>query len=264
MAVLVWSESDGALGNIVRSGRRVMLSAEEFREEAEALDAALDETLDMAWSALAVIAKDKNGKLLPTSFEQVWTVGRAVWRKGMMYHEAMKGEVRHLLWEALAHKCWFGVRADVHREPRWQELLPKKMGIWQTKPREAKSYKLLEIGYWLREHHYHEAGELFQWNLTKAQDYWDRAFLRSPALRTAVLAWLREQPDSFREQLKAGARGKGGARALVKALAKRFPARGPGSARLPQHYPTDQLQAIVDEVLDAARDEHFAEHDARA
>ena len=257
MAVLVWSEEEGMLGNVVRSGRRVFLSAEEYRPEAEALDARLDALLDMAWSALAIIAKDKGGELAPESFDQVWTVGRAVWREGVLQHEAMKGEVRHLLWQALVPKCWYGVRADANREPRWRDLLPKKSKKWRTHPRDASSYRFLEIGYWLREHHYQEAGELFQWNSTKAQDFWDRQTLRSTALRAAVLAWLREQPDSFREQLKGGARGKKGMRALIPKLTKRFPSRGPGSARLPQHYEPDELQAIVNGVLDAARDEYF-------
>ena len=258
MAVLLWSEQDGILNNEIRSGWRVFLSAEEFRPEAEALDARLDVLLDMAWSALAIIAKDKGGELVPESFDQVWTVGRAVWREGVLRHEAMKGEVRHLLWQALVAKCWYGVRADATREPRWRDLLPKKSRKWRTHPRDASSYRFLEIGHWLREHHYQEAGELFQWNLTKAQDFWDRTSLRTPVLRAAVLAWLREQPDSFREQLKRGARGSGGARALVKALARRFPSRGPGSARLPQHYEPDELQRIVNDVLDAARDAYFS------
>ena len=52
MAVLVWSERDGTLGNSIRSGRAVSLSVEEYRAEAEALDQHLDDLLDMAWHAL--------------------------------------------------------------------------------------------------------------------------------------------------------------------------------------------------------------------
>lgn len=44
---------------------------------------------------------------------------------------------------------------------------------------------------------------------------------------------------------------------ISKSLSKRFPASGPGSALLPQHYPEDELRAIVCETLDAARDLHF-------
>ncbi len=44
----------------------------------------------------------------------------------------------------------------------------------------------------------------------------------------------------------------------MKALAKRFPARGPGSAWLPQHYEPDELQKIVNDALDAARDAYFS------
>ena len=264
MAVLVWSESDGALGNIVRSGRRVMLSAEEFREEAEALDAALDEALDMAWQALTIITERVNGSSRFNSFEQVWMLARAVRVNGILQQEGMRREVRTILWEALVPKCWYGVRADLTREPRWRSLLPPKAKKWQTQPREASSYRFMEIGYWLQEQSFRDASDVFDGNYAKAQDLHDRTALRSLELRQAILRWIRQQRQEVRDELGRPFRGKGGFAIITKFLTKRFPSRGPGSARLPQHYPTDQLQAIVDEVLDAARDEHFAEHDARA
>ena len=257
MAVIIWREREESLTREVRSGRRVFLSAEEYREEAEELDARLDGLLDMAHNALTIIADNKKGALAPTSFEQSWTLGRAVAVNGILRHEAMRGEVRTLLWQALAPKCWHGVRADASREPKWRELLPQKATKWQNKPKDAISYRFLEIGYWLREHSYHEAGELFNWKTSNAQDIWDRSSLRAPELRKALLLWLRQQPDSIREEFKRGARGSGGFRILVRALAKRFPSRGPGSARLPQHYEPDELQRIVNDALDAARDTHF-------
>ena len=258
MAVLIWREEGESLVNRVLSEKTVFLSAEEYRAEAEALDARLDGLLDMAWDALTLITERQDGKPKFNSFEQVWVLGRAVAVNGILQHEALRGEVRTLLWQALAHKCWYGVRADASREPRWRELLPQKATKWQKKPKDAISYRFLEIGYWLREHSYHEAGELFNWKTTNAQDIWDRPSLRAPELRKALLVWLRQQPDSIREKFKRGARGSGGFRILVRALAKRFPSRGPGSARLPQHYEPDELQRIVNEVLDAARDAHFS------
>ena len=56
---------------------------------------------------------------------------------------------------------------------------------------------------------------------------------------------------------KAKVKGNRNFAVIPNALQKRFPASGPGSALLPQHYPEDELREIVSAVLDAARDAHF-------
>ena len=104
MAVLVWSERDSELGNTIRSGRRVSLSTEEYRAEAEALDQQLDTVLDMAWHTLIVISQHKNDKPSFNTFEQVWVLGRAINISRILRHEAMQGEERVLLWQALTPK----------------------------------------------------------------------------------------------------------------------------------------------------------------
>ena len=258
MAVLIWREEEGSLVNSVRSGRSVFLSAEEFRAEAEALDARLDGVLDMAWNTLTLITERKDGKPQLNSFEQVWVLGRAVAVNGILRHEALRGEVRTLLWQALAPKCWYGVRADASREPRWRDLIPQRAKKWLKQPKENSSYRFLEIGYWLREQQLQDASAVFGQDYSKAQDLYDRSSLRSPVLRRAVLQWLLRQVPKVREELARPFRGKGGFSIVSKALAKRFPARGPGSARLPQHYEPDELQRIVNDVLDAARDAYFS------
>ena len=257
MAVLVWNDREGVLGNTIRSGRRVVLSAEEYRAEAEALDQQLDALLDMAWHALTVITDHKNGKQKFNSFEQVWVLGRAVHISEVMRHGAMRGEVRTLLWRALTPKAWYGIRHDATREPRWRELIPSRATKWQRQPKEASAYRFLEIGYWLREQQLHDAGEVFGWKYSNAQDLYDRSSLRSLKLRRAVLNWLRRQSPEVREELAKPVRGKGRFAIISKALGKRFPASGPGSALLPQHYPEDELRGIVCETLDAAREAHF-------
>ena len=257
MPVLIWRDRDGVLGNSIRSGRRVTLSAEEYRAEAEALDYALDALLDMAWHALTIITRHKNGKARFNSFEQVWVIGRAVHISEVLRHEAVKGEERVFLWQALAPKAWYGIRHDHQREPRWRDLIPDKATKWQTQPKEASSYRFLDIGYWLREQQLHEAGEVFGWKYSNAQDLYDRSSLRSVVLREAVLCWLRRQSPEVREELSKPIRGKGRFAIISKALNNRFPAKGPGSALLPQHYPEDELRAIVCQVLDAAVRERF-------
>lgn len=261
MAVLIWSDRNGVLGNSIRSGRRVALSAEEFRPEAEALDRQLDDLLDMAWQALTIITDQRNGKPKFNSFEQVWVLGRAVHLSEVMRHEAMQGEVRTLLWQALTPKAWYGIRHDCEREPRWRALIPSGKKQWRTNPnakRLDRVYDFLEIGYWLREQQLHDAGEVFGWSSSNAQDVYQRSSLRSIQLRRAVLHWLRRQSPEVREELaKSKTKGNRHFSIIPIALQNRFPAKGPGSALLPQHYPEDELRAIVCAVLDAARDAHF-------
>ena len=260
MAVLVWNERDGVLGNAIRSGQRVVLSAEEYRAEAEALDQQLDAVLDMAWHALTLISRRENGKPRFNSFEQVWVLGRAVLFSQVLRHEAMQGETRALLWQALTAKAWYGIRSDRHREPRWRELIPSKATKWQTQPKETSAYRFLDIGYWLREQQLHDAGEVFGWKYSNAQDLYVRSSLRSFKLRQAVVYWLRRQMPEVREELAKPIRGKGRFAIISKALSKRFPASGPGSALLPQHYPEDELRGIVCQTLDAAREAHFTHY----
>ena len=255
MPVLIWNERDGILGNSIRTGMRIHLSAEEFRPEAEALDRALDDLLDEAWHALNIITRRKNGEPRYDAFEQRWVLGRAVYVNEILRHPAMEGEYRQYLWQALTPKAWYGVRNDSSREQRWRELIPQRYRSWQSKPRERDAYEFLEVGYWLREQQLQDAGELFGWTSSNAQDLYKRSGLRSVQLRNAVLHWLRRQSGEVRDVLaKPKAKGKRNFAEIPYALSKRFPAT---AAFRPQHYPPDELRAIVCETLDAARDLHF-------
>lgn len=257
MAVLIWSERDGALGNSIRSGRRVRLSTEEFRHEAEDLDKELDSLLDMAWHALAIITERKNGKPRFDTLEQAWVWGRTIHLSQIMRHRAMLGEMRILLWQALTAKAWYGVRHNLQRDERWKELIPSKSRKWLTKPDDIDKYRFLEIGYWLRDDLLRQVGEVFCWKFSNANDLYDRTSLHAPELRRAVSHWIGRQELEVRQFL-ATPIYKGKRHAFIaRALYERFPAKGPGSAMLPQHYPEDELRAIVCDVLDAARNARF-------
>ena len=259
MAVLVWSDRDGILGNSIRSGRRVALSAEEFRPEAEALDQQLDAVLDMAWHALSIITRRKNRKPQFNTFEQVWVLGRAVLASDIMRHEAMQGEERTTLWQALTAKAWYGIRRNAIRDPRWRQLIPTGKKQWRTRAdnkRLDRAYDFLEVGYWLRDQQLQDAGEVFGWEFSNARKLYVRPTLRSKELREALLYWLRRQTPEIRDFAMV-TKTTVGFIVFVKALNERFPAKGPGSALLPQHYPEDELRAIVCETLDAARNVHF-------
>ena len=261
MAVLVWNDRDGTLGNSIRTGRRVSLSAEEYRPEAEALDQQLDAVLDMAWHALTVVTAYDNGKARFSTFEQVWVLGRAILISEAMRHEAMHGEDRVLLWQALTAKAWYGIRNNATREPRWRELIPAGKNQWRTRTddkRLDRAYDFLEVGFWLRDQQLHDAGEVFGWEFSNARKLYVRPTLRSLKLRKMLLHWLRRQTPEIREFAKV-TKTTDGFIVFVKALNERFPARGPGSALLPQHYPQDELRAIVCEVLDAAVEAQFSQ-----
>ena len=258
MPVLIWSDSDGAIGSIIRTSRRTFISAEEFRPEAEALDQRLDDLLDMAWHALTIITRrNSKGEKRFNSFEQVWTLGRAVYASDIMRQHAMQGEMRAHLWQALTAKAFYGIRSNLKRDRRWRDLIPAKTKRWHTHPTEARAYIFLDVGYWLRQQQLYDAGEVFGWKYSNAQDLYDRSSLRSLELRRQILYWLRRQTPEVREELAKPIRGTGRFAIISKSLRVRFPASGPGSALLPQHYPEAELRAIVRAVLDKAIAEHF-------
>ena len=162
------------------------------------------------------------------------------------------GEVRNLLWQAITAKAWYGIRSETDRDLRWRDLIPRNRNLWKDQPHNPKALDFLDIGYWLSAQQLHDAGEVFNWKFTNARELYVRSSLRSVQLRQALLYWLRRQSPDVRGELSKSARGKVGFEFIPKALQKRFPAKGPGSALLPQHYPEDELRAIVCATLDDA------------
>ena len=258
MAVLIWREEEGVLINHIRSGRHVFLSAEEMRPEAELLDRELDLLLDDALNQIEEYANEKKATPLLKS----WSIGRAVARSGVQYHKAMHEEKREMLWEALAHKCWYGVRADTSRDFLWRGLRDtSNKGKRRVNPKKsqgnANRYQDFEIGLWLSDQEFKEAGQVFGDYISNAYDLYRRPTLKSHELRKAIYCWLQRQAEEVKFELRKAKPGTGGFSIIAKALVHRFPSRGPGSTLLPQHYEPDELQAIVNDVLDAARDTHF-------
>ncbi len=245
MPVLLWSERDGVRATEVRTGRPVRLSAEELRPEAEALDPKLDALLD---DALALLAEGA-GDAQPTPLLKAWVLGRAVACAGVLQDAALRGEVREVLWQALAHKCWYGLRADGKHEKHWRLL--RSTSERRVNPPQAATNQFrhedFEIGLWLQEQEYDDAVALFNGMMRNAQELFRHPAQRHANVRHAILHWLSQQPTQLQRRLMNTREF----RAIPKALAKRFPSSGPGSALLPQHIDEEALRRIVVETLDA-------------
>ncbi len=245
MPVLLWSERDGVRATEVRSGRPVRLSAEEYRDEAEALDPKLDAMLDDA----LLLLEEYAGNRKATPLLKAWVLGRAVNKSGVLESTALRDEVRELLWQALAHKCWYGLRADGSHEPRWRQL--RSASERCVNPLKAATnkfrYEDFGIGYWLQEQEYDEAVTVFRGMMGNAKELFRRPAQRSINVRRAVFHWIERQPDEIRQRLANTKEF----RSIPKALTKIFPSRGKGSARLPQFMDEESLRQLVTNALDA-------------
>ena len=251
MPVLLWSEREGVRATEVRTGRPVRLSAEEYRAEAEALDPKLDALLDDALSLLEEYAGNRKA----TPLLKAWVLGRAVEKSGVLESTALRDEVRELLWQALAHKCWYGLRADGSQDPRWRQL--RSTSERRVNPQMSATNKFrfedFGIGYWLQEQEYDEAVTVFSGMIDNAKELYRRPAQHSINVRRAVLHWFEKQPDEIRQRLAYTKEF----RSIPKALAKCFPSRGKGSSRLPQFMDEGSLRQMVADALDA----RFSESD---
>ena len=251
MPILFWSERDGVRATEVRSGRPVRLSAEEYRDEAEALDPKLDAMLDDA----LLLLEEYAGNRKATPLLKAWVLGRAVNKSGVLESTALRDEVRELLWQALAHKCWYGLRADGSHEPRWRQL--RSASERRVNPNKSTTNRFrfvdFDIGLWLQEQDYDEVEKFFFGSIRNAEQIFRRPAQRSIHVRRAVLHWIEQQPEGIRQRLA----NTDEFRSLPKALTKCFPSSGKGSARLPQFMDEESLRQTVVDALDA----RFSERD---
>lgn len=247
MPVLLWSERDGVRATEVRTGRSVRLSAEEFRAEAEELDPQLDALLDQALLLLNVYADHKRA----TPLLKAWVLGRAVRQSEVLESEALRDEIRELLWQALAHKCWYRLRANGSLCHSWRQLRPvtDNMADPQLSRGKRRIYEDFEIGLWLQEQEYNDAALIFGGKIKCAKELYRRPAQRHLDVRFAIQVWLEHQSDEMRSRLSKTKEFS----EIIKALSRIFPSRGPGSARLPQYLDHERLQCLVSEALD----QHF-------
>ena len=238
MPVKIWDRNQESLSSVVETVRPASLRGEMFRVEAEALDWEIDRVLDMA-SALSVSVGTDTPE--QAAFVRRWAIGRALADSGLLQSEYLEPQETQALWRAMARKCRLGVRADSTHEERWYNLIPAR----ESDPRRAER-DVFAVGLWLQEQELEQAMIAFGASRANAIDVHRRGSIRSRIFRDALARWFAGLAPPLRSQL--------GRRTnftpLAKALAGRFPARGPGSAKRPEHYSEEDLYEEVRKVLD--------------
>ena len=236
MPVKLWDrDNSGTCSSTILTTRRNRLGGEEFREEANALDEQIDSVLDRA-AELSSIGTDKNSQ-----FVKRWAIGRAVAESKLLTSPLLEPDERRFLWSAMAVKCRLGIRASgKESEQRWGGLIPKR----HSEPSRIKR-DIFALGYWLQEQEQQEALATFGGNLKNAGEIQRRETLRSKRMRAALSRWFfLQDPDqrAYLFEVKQFTR-------IAKALRTRWPSRGPGSAKRPEHFTADALDDEIRRVL---------------
>ena len=242
MPIKLWrEESDGSLSSQIKTVWDSPLGGEEHRISAEGLDSRLDNVLDGALVRLAGCESVDASQ----AFKRSWCVGRTVRESGILRHEALLAERRMLLWRAMAWKCWLGARSDYPRSPketRWRELRPNTQA---ENKNPSRMLDVFEIGYWLQQQGLQDAVFTFGGSISNAEQFAIRKSINAPAMRTALTSWLQLLPEDDRRKALTSENFK----QITQTLTKRWPDKGFGSARRPEHTMPEVLLAEVTNVL---------------
>ena len=237
MPFKIWDLKDGSLVSAVIADWERVLTAEEYRKEAEELDGRLDQVLD---TASAWARKDETqGR--SSDFNRAWTVGHAIATSGILNHPSVRKERRQLLWKALARKCRLGARQNGQIDADWSALRPTAAG---EPRREGGRLDYFEMCLWLADQSREQAGELFGESVRNAWQMLERPTLRSLSVRTALLGQLRLLPSDPNNRLTRAEFAD-----LMKKLRAKWPDRGPGSARRPEHLSLAVLSSEIRSVI---------------
>ena len=246
MPVLLWSQTEsGRFTSRVRTTRRSRFGAEEHRDAAEALDREIDEMLDSAHIRLSSATAESKGDL---EFVRRWHLGRALSNSRLLESPNFEpGEDKRtwndqILWEALRTKCRLGIRVTEEIEPNWQELVP----TGELVPKRPE-HDVFRRGLWLQEQDLPDAQITFGSSLSNANELHRRGPSSHINMRRALHGWLLDFDERSRVVLSRSKNFE----TIAKALAKRCPGRGPGSAKQPVHYPQNELDEEVRRVLES-------------
>ena len=238
MPVKLWHRVGDSLTSSVETSRRDSIRGEYFRADAEALDEEIDRMLDRA---VALSASVEVPEVEQQAFVQRWAIGRALKESGILQSEHLDPGDEKSLWTAIAHKCRLGVRADGSLERAWGKLVLHR----EADPKRIER-DVFALGLWLQEQDLASAMMTFGAKFFNARRLHGREAISSCNLRDALARWLEAFDNSRRAELVR----RENFEMLAKALAARFPARGPGSAKRPVHYSDEELYAEIRKVLD--------------
>lgn len=248
MPIKLWrEESDGSLSSQIWTVWDSPLGGEEYRIPAEELDSRLDNVLDDALVRLAACENVNASQ----EFKRSWSVGRTVRQSGILQHSALVAERRMLLWRAMAWKCWLGARHDYPRSPRetrWRGLRPS---VQPENKNPSRMLDVFETGFWLQQQELKDAAFTFGGNISNAEQFAKRKSINAPAMRVALTSWLQSLPEDDRRKALTSKNFK----QITQAMTKRWPDRGFGSARRPEHTNSEVLLAEVTETLFPVLDE---------
>ena len=239
MPVKIWDRtSDGVLTSRVETSRVNSFRGELFRADAEALDEEIDRMLDCA---VTLSAHEPPLGARQQAFVKRWSIGRALAESSLPESEYLETAEQKWLWLAIARKCRLSVRSDGSPAKRWRGLIPDR----ELDPTRIER-DVFAMGRWLQEQEIGQATASFGASLTNAREIHRRGAISSRNLRDALARWFSELSREHRADLTKNTNFV----QLAKALAERFPARGPGSAKRPVHYAEDELYEEVRRVLD--------------
>lgn len=238
MPVKIWEASESGLSSRIVTDWDTIWTSEEYREEAEELDRQLDEVLDGAVKRI----RDSSSADVPPLFLRAWAVGRALLESGVFDFPALRNERRQILWKALAAKWRTGARSTHEQDRRWLRLRPSQ---FREPRREGGRLDYFEMCKWLAEQDLQDAADTFGGSIRNVWQMLERPALRPISLRKALREWLDSQPQCVRQRLYAPPVYA----EMMKELRRRWPDRGPGSAKRPIHYEYGVLSAELRRAL---------------
>ncbi len=240
MPVKMWDRDErGRYTSRIETNLNTGLGGEEYRAEAEELDQRIDIVLERTVQLLPETPLDR-GK--SQEFAKRWAIGRAIAESDIHRSSQIVSEPNlHPLWRAMAIKCRLGIRSTGAIEDRWSTLIPFR----ESEP-ERIERDIFALGLWLQEQELNDAQDAFGGKLGNAREIHRREALRSINMRNALARRFRGLDAEQRSQLL---RTKEFA-LIAKALQRRWPSRGPGSAKRPAHFADDDLDRELGRVLD--------------
>ena len=238
MPVLMWLQNkDGKRYTKVKTSWNTEFDGEEHRDLAEALDAEIDKVLDNA-----VKLMDSRLELgAQREFIRTWSIGRSIATSGILQHQAMQNEFRINLWQAMEQKALLGIRSNGEPEISWRRVRSNVKHVISLPSRH-----LFEIGLWMQQQEFEDAMTVFMGRASNAEKAFVRQSMRSLKIRQALQRWLSNQDDNVRAWLSKTANYI----SIFKAIVKRWPDRGPGSAKRPEHYSQQRLDRELAKILE--------------